>query len=112
MKNLKKLAFVAFAIVSTQFYAQTKTGAVTYEMTMPDNEEMAAMGTNTIKGRLEVHGKNKDITSIAKVKKVGSEIEIKTDFIVNVSDFDIEIPSIVSKKVSKKVTLNCNFLLK
>jgi hypothetical protein len=49
MKNLKQLALVAFAIFSTQFYAQTKTGAVTYEMTMPDNEEMAAMGSNTIK---------------------------------------------------------------
>lgn len=49
MKNLKQIALVAFAIFSTQFYAQSKTGAVTYEMTMPDNEEMAAMGTNTIK---------------------------------------------------------------
>ncbi len=49
MKNLKQIALVAFAVFSTQFYAQTKTGAVTYEMTMPDNEEMAAMGTNTIK---------------------------------------------------------------
>ena len=49
MKNLKQIALVAFAIFSTQFYAQTKTGAVTYEMTMPDNEQMAAMGSNTIK---------------------------------------------------------------
>jgi hypothetical protein len=49
MKNLKQLALVAFAIFSTQFYAQTKTGAVTYDMTMPDNEQMAAMGSNTIK---------------------------------------------------------------
>ncbi len=49
MKNLKQIALVAFAIFSTQFYAQTKTGAVTYEMTMPNNEQMAQMGTNTIK---------------------------------------------------------------
>ena len=49
MKNLQQIALVAFAIFSTQFYAQTKTGAVTYEMTMPDNEEMASMGSNTIK---------------------------------------------------------------
>lgn len=49
MKNFKQLALVAFAIFSTQFFAQTKTGAVTYEMSMPDNEEMAAMGSNTIK---------------------------------------------------------------
>lgn len=49
MKNLKQIALVAFAIFSTQFYAQTKTGVVTYDMTMPDNEQMAAMGSNTIK---------------------------------------------------------------
>lgn len=49
MKNLKQIALVAFAIFSTQFYAQTKTGAVTYEMSMPDNAELSAMGTNTIK---------------------------------------------------------------
>ena len=66
----------------------------------------------TIKGILEVHGKSKDLASIAKIKKTGSDIEIKTDFIVDVADFDIEIPSVVSKKVAKKVTLNCNFLLK
>jgi hypothetical protein len=66
----------------------------------------------TIKGKLEVHGKSKDLASIAKIKKTGSDIEIKSDFNVNVSDFDIEIPSVVAKKVSKKVTLNCNFLLK
>ena len=49
MKNLKQIALIAFAIISTQFYAQTKTGAVTYEMSMPNNGEMAQMGTNTIK---------------------------------------------------------------
>jgi hypothetical protein len=66
----------------------------------------------TIKGKLEIHGKSKDISSVAKIKKIGSDIEIITDFNINVSDFAIEIPSIVSKKVSKKVTLNCYFLLK
>jgi len=66
----------------------------------------------TIKGKLEVHGKSKDINSIAKIKKINSDLEIKTDFEVNVADFDIDIPSVVSKKVAKKVTLNCNFLLK
>ena len=66
----------------------------------------------TIKGKLELHGKSKDITTIAKIKKIGNDIEVKTNFSVNVSDFDIEIPSVVSKKVSKKVTIDCNFLLK
>lgn len=66
----------------------------------------------TLKGKLELHGKTKDITSIAKIKKNGSDIEIKTAFNVNTDDFAIEIPSVVSKKVSKKVIVDCNFLLK
>jgi hypothetical protein len=66
----------------------------------------------TIKGKLELHGKSKDITTIAKIKKTGTDIEVKTNFSVNVSDYDIEIPSVISKKVAKKVTIDCNFLLK
>ena len=65
----------------------------------------------TIKGKLELHGKSKDITTIAKIKKIETDIEVKTNFSVNISDFDIEIPSVVSKKVAKKVTIDCNFLL-
>jgi len=65
----------------------------------------------TIKGKLELHGKSKDITTIAKIKKIENDIEIKTNFSVNVSDFNIEIPTVVSKKVSKKVVIDCNFLL-
>jgi hypothetical protein len=66
----------------------------------------------TIKGKLELHGKTKEIISTAEIKKIGSDIEVKTNFPVNVADFDIEIPSVVSKKVAKKVTIDCNFLLK
>jgi GLPGLI family protein len=72
MKNLKKLAIFAFAIVSTQFYAQTKTGAVTYEMTMPDNEEMAAMGTNTIKISFD------EKSSATQLDMMGGMISVKT----------------------------------
>ena len=66
----------------------------------------------TIKGKLELHGKSKDVTTIAKIKKIGADLEVKTNFSVNASDFDIEIPSAVSKKVSKKIIVDCNFLLK
>ena len=72
MKNLKKLAIFAFAIVSTQFYAQTKTGAVTYEMSMPDNEEMAAMGTNTIKISFN------EKSSATQLDMMGGMISVKT----------------------------------
>ena len=72
MKNLKQIALVAFAIFSTQFYAQTKTGAVTYEMTMPDNEEMAAMGSNTIKISFN------EKSTATQIDMMGGMISIKT----------------------------------
>lgn len=66
-----------------------------------------------IKGKLELHGKSKDIVAKAKVKKTNNDdIELLTEFIVNTDDFDINIPSVVSKKLSKKVAIKCDFLLK
>jgi hypothetical protein len=65
----------------------------------------------TINGKLELHGKTKDISTVAKIRKLDTGIEIITNFNVNTDDFDIEIPSVVSKKVSKKVNLSLNFQL-
>jgi hypothetical protein len=66
----------------------------------------------TIKGKLELHGKSKDIAITAKIKKGKDGIEIVSDFTVNTDDFDIEIPSVVSKKVTKKVNVRFEFVLK
>lgn len=65
----------------------------------------------TINGTLELHGKTKNITSIAMIKKSGNTIDIKNDFTVNPEDFNIKIPSIVSKKVAKTVDVKCHFSL-
>lgn len=66
----------------------------------------------TIKGKLELHGKTKDITIIAKIKKTEAGVDIDSDFTVNTDDFDIEIPSVVSKKLTKKVAVKLDFTLK
>lgn len=66
----------------------------------------------TIKGTLELHGKSKEISITATIKKVATGLEIKSDFVLNSDDFNIEIPSVVSKKVSKKVDVSFHFLLK
>ncbi|WP_415060648.1 YceI family protein [Flavobacterium sp.] len=65
-----------------------------------------------IKGTLELHGKSKEIQITAKISKTDKGIEIKSDFAVNADDFAIEIPSIVSKKVSKKVNIKLDFTVK
>jgi hypothetical protein len=66
----------------------------------------------TLKGKLELLGKTKDITVIVKIKKTDAGVEIDSDFTVNTDDFDIEIPSVVSKKLSKKVAVKLDFTLK
>jgi hypothetical protein len=66
----------------------------------------------SLNGKLEIHGKTKDITTIAKIKKTENGIEIETNFSVNASDFDIQIPTVVKNKVSNKINISNMFLLK
>lgn len=68
--------------------------------------------TYTIKGKLELHGKSKDISITATIKKVNEVVSLDANFSVNTDDFDIEIPSVVSKKVAKKVNVSLDFDLK
>ena len=66
----------------------------------------------TITGKLELHGKSKDFSIPAKIKKTEKGVEIVCNFSVNADDFNIQIPGVVSKKVSKKVNLSLDFTLK
>ena len=66
----------------------------------------------TIKGKLELHGKTKDISITASIKKSGDGVDIDSNFTVNTDDFAIDIPSLVSKKVSKKVAVKLDVSLK
>lgn len=76
-------------------------------------DKITSTATNyTIKGKLELHGKVKDISITAKIKRGKDGIEIVSDFTINTDDFDIEIPSVVSKKVTKKVNVSFEFVLK
>jgi polyisoprenoid-binding protein YceI len=65
-----------------------------------------------IKGKLELHGKTKDIAIKSKIKKSGDAINLLSNFSINVDDFDIEIPNVVSKKLSKQVAVSLDFDLK
>ncbi|MGH2667050.1 YceI family protein [Flavobacterium sp.] len=64
-----------------------------------------------IKGKIELHGKSKDIAVNSKIKKTASGIEITSSFSLNPEDFDIQIPSLVRAKVAKKVDVKFDFIL-
>ncbi|PKB16652.1 YceI family protein [Flavobacterium sp. 5] len=58
-----------------------------------------------IKGKLELHGKSRDINANARISKTGSRITVFSNFTVNTSDFSIPIPSIIKYKLDNKVNI-------
>jgi hypothetical protein len=65
-----------------------------------------------IKGKLELHGKSKDINVPAKITKSGSRITVISEFSVNSSDFSIPIPSLIKYKLDNKVKIQIIAVLK
>jgi len=61
-------------------------------------------------GKLELHGKSNEINTIVLLRKVGDGLEIISNFNLNSDDFNIEIPSVLAKKVSKTIKVKANFL--
>jgi polyisoprenoid-binding protein YceI len=56
-----------------------------------------------IKGILTVHGKDKEVSVIAKFQFEKDQIDISGDFMVEVADFDIKIPSVVRNNIAKVI---------
>lgn len=81
-----------------------------------DKFNMASLSENpkefTLQGVMELHGRSKDIATRAKIRKTDAGIEIITDFTLNTDDFGIQIPSTILMKVSKKVNVHSEFVLK
>ncbi len=65
-----------------------------------------------VDGKLELHGKEKEVKTLVSLQKLNGAIVMKGGFTVTPSDFDIEIPSIVKNKIAKEVIVSLNFNLK
>lgn len=64
-----------------------------------------------LKGTLELHGKVKEINDKITLHKNGQAIELHCTLNVKPSDFDIQIPKVVSTKVAENVSIYIDFLL-
>lgn len=65
----------------------------------------------TITGTITIREKEKNITTQATLEKKGGDISLQADFVVSPADFDIEIPKIVSKKITDTINVDISFLL-
>lgn len=67
----------------------------------------------TLNGVLTFHGKSKEIVNEnIEISLKNNMISLSGNFIVDVSDFEIEIPKVVSNKLSKKVYVTYHYNLK
>ncbi|MBA4317945.1 MAG: hypothetical protein C0412_06045 [Flavobacterium sp.] len=65
-----------------------------------------------LKGTLKIHGKSKKISTVALLKKSNDGIEIISDFNLNIKDFNIKIPEMLSMKVAETVNVKTIFFVK
>ena len=63
----------------------------------------------TIKGKLTIHGVTKDIQATGTVKVEGGKIRTSAVFNILLSDYNIQVPAAVKKKLSNtiRVTVDC-----
>ncbi len=66
----------------------------------------------TINGTMEIHGKSKEISIIAKISRKDNTISLSSNFNLNTDDFGIDLPVLVRSKVAKKVNVQIDYLLK
>ncbi len=61
-----------------------------------------------VKGKLTMHGVERDVTSDARISVKGGKITANSTFEVAIADYRIEIPSVVADKIAKtaKITVN------
>lgn len=64
-----------------------------------------------LKGTLTFHGVSQKIETPAILQQDKERIKLSASFKVKPSDFEIEIPSVVSKKLAKEVAIQLNFNL-
>jgi len=65
----------------------------------------------TVNGKIELRGKEKQIKTTLSIKKSNGSIIMQGSFKVTPADFDIQIPSIVRKKIANEIIVYLDFNL-
>lgn len=87
-------------------YAQLN-GKVIDEEKISDNKSKV-----TVDGEMFIHGVAKKITVQGTIEKNKPSYRIQTDFIIKLSDYKIEIPSLMFMRISEDIKLVLDFYLR
>lgn len=62
-----------------------------------------------IKGVLNVKGIDKNIETKGTLSRIGDKVKLVSKLVVLPSDFNIEIPSLIRRKIAREVTIDLNY---
>ena len=62
-----------------------------------------------LKGELKIHGKTKKINTVITLRKSEDKLEIISNLNINIKDFNIKIPELLSMKIAENVTITSEF---
>ena len=65
-----------------------------------------------VAGKIFIHGVERDLNSEGSMKRMEDSYHIKTNFIVKLSDFNIEIPSLMFLKINENMDVRLDFYVK
>jgi hypothetical protein len=58
-----------------------------------------------VTGKLNMHGVEKEVTTIGSITVMQGKVYANADFKILLADYNIEIPSVVSEKISKEIKI-------
>jgi len=90
-------------VESSKYPKATFTGKITnlQEVNLTQDGTYNAVVT----GKMNMHGVTKDITTNGAITVGGGMIKINAGFTLNISDYNIDIPSLVSDKVAREAKI-------
>lgn len=78
-----------------------------------DLKEPGLYKTVPVKGSLTFHGVTKPLNLLADIEvKPNKEVNASASFKINPEDYNVEIPKLVTNKISKEITITVNTLYK
>ncbi|MER3498981.1 MAG: YceI family protein [Chitinophagaceae bacterium] len=67
--------------------------------------------TAKVKGKLQIHGETRDVETTGTIIVKGGKVAANAAFIIQLSDFNISIPSVVADKISNTVNITVDVSL-
>jgi polyisoprenoid-binding protein YceI len=91
-------------VESDTYPKATFTGAILNFDSVNETESMV-----NVKGVLTIHGVSKEIMIDFNITKTNEAILVDGEFMLNLADFDVEIPRVVAKNIAENIKVSFDF---